>query len=118
MTSFTIRIRKGDTAPLQYQLVTMDLQAQRLIPVDLTNKDVFFYMKSNYSGSVIVDGDPCEVIDQELAWVAYPFKKGETDAVTVHKIAFKTVDKTTGEVSTYPEPDDVSTLLLNIMENI
>lgn len=118
MSSLSIRIRKGDTAPFQYQLTTLDLQAKRMIPVDLTNKDVFFYMKTNAFGSVIVDGEKCEILDADLAWVAYPFKEGETDNVTMHKVAFKTVDKTSGEVTTYPEPSDVTNLYINIVEDL
>lgn len=118
MSGITIRIRKGDTAPFQYQLTELDLQAKRMIPVDLTNKDVFFYMKSNAFGSVVVDEGVCDIVDDDLAWVAYPFKAGETDIPTMYRVGFKAVDRTTKVVTTYPEPNEYRSLWINIVEDI
>ena len=102
-----ILVRRGDTLPLQYQILDYVVDSNgvwNLEPVDLTGKSVLFNMILDGSSEYTVEDGSCSIIDITTGIIEYEFASIETATNGMYKMAVEVVD-INGKTSTYPKYD-------------
>lgn len=85
----TIRMRKSDNFPLQYQIADFDETVNSLIKRDLQNATVDMSMFTSSGIPVAVD-IPCEILDETEGWVQVNMNPLTMTATPgMYKIQFK-----------------------------
>jgi len=93
----TIRIRRGDTTPLEYTILDLDFIENQPTARDLTNCLVNFYLIADESTDYIVNGESCEITDATHGIIQFNFPTVngfETATTGMYKAAFKVTDGT------------------------
>ncbi len=101
----TIRIRKGDTSSIQYQIMDFDEVTSSLLPVDLSNKNVYYSSYIEKTGESPTVNDPCDIIDADQGWVEHKLTDDEVVDIQFMQVKFNVEDKTSGDITIYPRYD-------------
>ena len=101
----TIRIRKGDTSSIQYQIMDFDEVTSSLLPVDLSNKNVYYSSYIEKTSESPTVNDPCDIIDADQGWVEHKLTEDEVVDIQFMQVKFNVEDKTSGDITIYPRYD-------------
>ena len=101
----TIRIRKGDTSSIQYQIMDFDEVTSSLLPVDLSNKNVYYSSYIEKTSEWPTTDDPCDIIDADQGWVEHKLTEDEVVDIQFMQVKFNVEDKTSGDITIYPRYD-------------
>ena len=97
----TIRIRKGDSSTIQYQIMDFDETTSSLLPVDLDGKTVYYTSYIEATGYFPTVEDVCEILNDADGWVSHDIDTTETATVNMMEIYFD-VEDADGKRARYP----------------
>ncbi|MFA5760158.1 MAG: hypothetical protein WC877_00085 [Dehalococcoidales bacterium] len=106
----TIQVREGDFGPFQYQISEYDESTDALLPVDLTDETITFYLHhqvqqtdGSFKSVEVATGD-CIIIDESEGWIQYDIAEGDFGTHGMYVVSLKRTNSTLNR--TYPRYDE------------
>lgn len=102
MSLTTYRYRVGDTVPFVYYIEEFNIDKQSLMPINLSDKDVYISVYDVETGDLLIDHGICDVTDASDGQVEYEFPTDVPLVEGMYNIKFTVINEE-GKEATFPE---------------